>query len=100
MTTYTVSYFIKNAAYFEEGATVTEVGNGWFRVVKLTDVMPPMDPLEHAKTLVFPIDSVGHNIEIGVPVASYVPPKLKFKDKRKAELKQNLLARFTPRSRT
>jgi hypothetical protein len=38
MTTYTVSYFIKNATTFEEGATVTDVGNGWFRVVKQTGI--------------------------------------------------------------
>ncbi len=95
MTTYIVSYFIKNASKFEEGATVTDMGNGWFRVVKKTDVMPPMDPLEHAKTLVFPHGSAGHTIETCLHALDCVP----YKPKRKAAWKQNPLARFAPRGK-
>jgi hypothetical protein len=95
MTTYTVSYFIKNATTFEEGATVTDLGNGWFRVVKQTDIEPPMDPLEHAKTLVLPFGSTLHTIEAGPTAAGFVPPKTK----RKAAWKQNPLNRFRVRSK-
>jgi hypothetical protein len=95
MTTYTVSYFIKNPTKFEEGATVTEVGNGWFRVVKVTDVMPPSDPLEFAKSLVFPVGSAGHTIELFVSTPSCVP----YKPKRKAAWKQNPLSRYSARSK-
>jgi hypothetical protein len=91
MTTYTVSYYIKNATKFEEGATVVDMKNGWFRVIKAIDVIPSVDPLEHTKTLVFPIDSELHNVEI----LTYVPPKVK----RKAAWKQNPLNRYSARSR-
>jgi hypothetical protein len=96
VTTYTVSYWIKNATKFEEGATVTEVGNGWFRVVKVTDVMPPSDPLEFAESLVFPVGSAGHTIETGFHAPACVP----YKPKRKAAWKQNPLQRFAPRSKS
>jgi hypothetical protein len=94
MTVYTVSYFIKNAAKFEESATVTPLGNGWFRVVKVTDVTPPIDPLEHAKTLAFPHGSVNHTLEVGNPdfVAS--------KTKRKAVWKQNPLNQYSTIGKT
>jgi hypothetical protein len=95
MTTYTVSYFIKNQTKFEEGATVTEMGNGWFRVVKVTDVMPPSDPLEFAKSLVFPFGSAGHTIETSL----YAPACVPYKPKRKAAWKQKPLQRFAPRSK-
>jgi len=95
MTTYNVSYFIKNPTKFEEGATVTEMGNGWFRVVKVTDVMPPTDPLEFAKSLVFPVGSAGHTIETGV----YAPACELVKPKRKAAWKQNPLSRYSARSK-
>ena len=88
MVTYIVSYWVKNAPKFEESATVTEIGNGWFRVVKATDVAPPTDPLEFAKSLVFPVGSAGHSVEIGVYAPSCVPHK----PKRKAAWKQNPLS--------
>ena len=91
MTVYTVSYFIKNAAEFEEGATVTPLGNGWFRVVKVTDVTPPMDPLEHAKKLVFPHGSAHHILE-----PDFVPSKTK----RKAAWKQNPFNQYSTRGKT
>ena len=94
MTTYIVSYFIKNATKFEDGATVTDMGNGWFRVVKVFEGWSRVDPQEFAKTLVFPHGSAGHTIETGF----HDSPKPK--PKRKAAWKQNPLARFAPRRNT
>jgi hypothetical protein len=95
MTTYTVSYFIKNAAKFEEGATVTEMGNGWFRVVKVFEGWSQVDAQEFAKSLVFPFGSAGHTIETSFHTPACVP----YKPKRKAAWKQNPLQRFIPRSK-
>lgn len=95
MTNYILSYWLKNVTEFEEGATVTEAGNGWFRVVKVTDVMPPTDPLEFAESLVFPVGSAGHTIEAFVHTPACVP----YKPKRKAAWKQNPLSRYSARSK-
>jgi hypothetical protein len=95
MTTYTVSYFIKNPTKFEEGATVTEMGNGWFRVVKVFEGWSQVDEHEFEKHFVFPIGSAGHTIETGF----YAPACVPCKPKRKAAWKQNPLQRFAPRSK-
>ena len=96
MTTYTVSYFVKNATEFEEGATVTAMGNGWFRVVKVFEGWSQADPREFAKSLVFPFGSAGHTIETGFHAAACVP----YKPKRKAAWKQNPLTRYLTRGNT
>ena len=90
MTTYTLSYFIKGAKDFEEGATVVDMGNGWFQVVKTLEISSQEDAIKHATSTVFPIGSAGHTVSL-VPVSS---PKTK----RKAVWKQNPLARFASRS--
>jgi hypothetical protein len=91
MTTYTVSYFIKNPTKFEEGATVTEMGNGWLFVVKTFEGWSLADAMEHTKSLEFPIGSMMHTLSL-VPLISAKP-------KRKATWKQNPLQRFAPRSK-
>ena len=90
MTTYTLSYFIKDAETFEEGATVVDMGNGWARVSKTFEGWSQEDAIKHATSVVFPIGSAGHTVSL-VPL---IPPK----PKRKAAWKQNPLARFAPRS--
>lgn len=81
MTNYTVSYYVKNVTKFEEGATVTDMGNGWFRVVKVMTA-----------PFVFPIGSAGHTIYAPSAIADE-PPKAK----RKAAWKQNPLNRYLAR---
>jgi hypothetical protein len=94
MTTYTVSYFIKNPTKFEEGATVTEMGKGWFHVVKVFEGWSQVEAHGFAKSLVFPFGSAGHTIETSLHAPACVP----YKPKRKAAWKQNPLQRFAPRS--
>lgn len=91
MTTYTLSYFIKNTAEFEEGATVTEMGNGWFRVVKTFEGWSLADAMEHAKSLEFPICSMMHTLSL--------VPLIPSKTKRKAAWKQSPLGRYSARSK-
>jgi hypothetical protein len=99
MTTYTVSYWIKNATKFEEGATVRDIGNGWFNVEKITDVLPQSD-MEFAKSLNLPVGAFLCNLRArdNKEASGYevpIPPK----PKRKAAWKQNPLQRFAPRSK-
>lgn len=89
MTTYTLSYFIKGAKDFEEGATVVDMGNGWFQVVKTFESSSQEEAIKHATSTVFRIGSAGHTWSL----VQVVPPKLK----RKAAWKQNPLARYTAR---
>jgi hypothetical protein len=90
MITYTLSYFVKGATEFEEGATVIEMGNGWFRVVKVFDAPNDEEAIKHAQERIFPFNSAGHILEIDRSLSRYTPPK----PKRKAAWKQNPLARF------
>lgn len=93
MTTYTLSYFIKGAKDFEEGATVVDMGNGWFCVVKTFESSSQEDAIKHATSTVFPIGSAGHMVESSRLLSEYIPPK----PKRKAAWKQSPLARYTAR---
>jgi hypothetical protein len=91
MTTYILSYYVKNAREFEEGSTVIDMGNGWFQVSKTYEGWSKEDGEIHAKSLTFPLGSILHTLSL-VPL---VQPK----PKRKAAWKQNPLARFKPRNK-
>ena len=100
MTTYTVSYWIKNATEFEEDATVRDIGNGWFNVEKITDVLPQSD-MQFAKSLNLPAGAFLCNLRVrDNKEASDYESSGVAKPKRKAAWKQNPLARFAPRSQT
>jgi hypothetical protein len=99
MTTYIVSYWVKNVTEFEEGATVRDIGNGWFNVEKITDALPQSD-MEFAKSLNLPVGALLCNLRVRdnkeasgheVPI----PPK----PKRKAAWKQSPLSRYASRGR-
>jgi hypothetical protein len=91
MTTYNLSYFIKSATKFEEGATVTAMGNGWFYVIKKIDAPNNEEAIRRAQETVFPFDSFLHNLDLSPSLSSYVPHKVK----RKAAWKQNPLNRYS-----
>ena len=55
MTTYTLSYFIKGAKDFEKEATVVDMGNGWFSVVKTFESSSQEDAIKNATSTVFTI---------------------------------------------
>ena len=90
MQTYTLSYFVKNVKDFEDGATVVDMGNGWFRVSKTFECWTQEDAIKHSTSAVFPIGSAGHTLSL-VPVIQQKP-------KRTAAWKQNPLTRFATRS--
>jgi hypothetical protein len=99
MTTYTVSYWIKNATKFEEGATVRDIGNGWFNVEKITDALPQSD-MEFAKSLNLPVGAFLCNLRArdNKEASGYEASGIA-KPKRKAAWKQSPLSRFAGRAR-
>jgi hypothetical protein len=100
MTTYTVSYWVKNATEFEEGATVRDIGNGWFNVEKITNALPQSDK-EFANSLNLPVGALLCNLRVrDNKEASDYESSGVAKPKRKAAWKQNPLARFAQRSNT
>jgi hypothetical protein len=99
MTTYTVSYWVKNATEFEECATVRDIGNGWFNVEKITDALPQSD-MQFAKSLNLPAGAFLCNLRVrdNKEESDYESSGVA-KPKRKAAWKQNPLQRFAPRSK-
>lgn len=93
---YNITYWIKGAAKFEEGATVLNQGNGWVRVIKQFEAESQEAAMKHTAGILFPLGSCNQQIEFGEFMTPCEPPR---KQKRMAAWKQNPFNRFAAKAK-